>query len=65
VNNSNIIWSVGLKYALLKDASATTNLDFSSGSLQWNVSFTHTAHDWEVDVLASFYTLFYSHRVSR
>jgi hypothetical protein len=23
------------------------------------------AHDWEVDVLASFYTLLYSHRVRR
>jgi hypothetical protein len=52
-------------FARVKDASVTANLDFSSGSLQWNVSFTHTAQNWEVDVLASFYTLLHCHRVSR
>ena len=49
--------------ARLKDASIAINLDFASESLQWNVSFIRTACDWEADVLASIYTLFYSHSV--
>jgi hypothetical protein len=53
------------KIASVKDASMEDNMDFLNGSLQRNVSFFHLAHDWEVDVLASFYTLLYSHRVSR
>jgi hypothetical protein len=40
--------------ASVKDASIATNMDYSSGSLQWNVSFIRFVHDWEVDVLASF-----------
>jgi hypothetical protein len=52
-------------FAHVKDAFVAIYMDFSSGSLQWNVSFTHTAHNWEVDVLASFYTLLYSHSVRR
>jgi hypothetical protein len=43
-----------------KNAFVATHLDFSSGSLQWDVSFIQVAHDWEVDVLASLYTLLYS-----
>jgi hypothetical protein len=30
-------------------------MDFSNGSLQWNVNFIRLVHDWEVNVLASFY----------
>jgi hypothetical protein len=52
-------------FAHVKDAFVAIYMDFSSGSLQWNVRFTHTAHNWEVDVLASFYTLLYSHSVRR
>jgi hypothetical protein len=48
-----------------KNACVAAHLDFSSGSLQWDVSFLRAAHDWEVDVLASFYTLLYSHRERR
>jgi hypothetical protein len=47
----------------VKDASVAGNLDFSSDSFQWNVSFIHTTHDWEVDILVSFCTLLYFHRV--
>lgn len=36
---------------------------FRRGSFQWDVSFIRAAHDWEVDVLASFFTLLYSLRV--
>jgi hypothetical protein len=31
---------------------------------QWDVSFFRAAHDWEVDVLASFFSLLYSTRVN-
>ena len=51
--------------ASVKDTSSATNMDYSSGSLQWNVSFIRLVHDWEVDVLASFYTLLYSHKIRR
>ena len=36
--------------ALVKDVFVVVNLDSSSGSLQWNISFIHVAHDWEVGV---------------
>jgi hypothetical protein len=40
-------------------------MDFDSGSPQWDVSFFRAACDWEVNVLASFFTLLYSIRVRR
>ena len=49
----------------MKDASIVANMDYLSGSLQWNVSFIRLVHDWKVDVLASFFTLLYSHRMRR
>jgi hypothetical protein len=33
--------------------------------VKWNVSFTRTAHDWEVDVFVSFFRVLYLARVSR
>jgi len=51
--------------ACVTDASVAIHLNLSSGSLQWHVSFIRAAHDWEVDVLASFFTLLYSYRVRR
>jgi hypothetical protein len=44
----------------VKDAPVATHMDYTSGSLKWNISFACLAHDWEVDVLASFYFLLYS-----
>jgi hypothetical protein len=38
-----------------KDAFVANNLEFLSGSNQWNMSFAREAHDWEVDVFASFF----------
>jgi hypothetical protein len=35
-------------------------MDFSSGSLQWEISFVRAAHDRELDSVASFFTLLYS-----
>ena len=44
-----------------KDVSIADNRDCLNGSVQWNVTFIRRVHDWEVEVLASFYTLLYSH----
>jgi hypothetical protein len=51
--------------ASVKDASITDNMDRSSGSIQWNVSFISLVHNWEVEVLASFYSLLYSQKLRR
>jgi hypothetical protein len=40
--------------AAAKDASVANKLELLGGSNQWNVSFAREAHDWEVDVFASF-----------
>jgi len=40
-------------------------LEYFGDSLQWNVTFTRAAHDWEVDVFASFFNLLYSVRMRR
>jgi len=42
---------------------SVVHLELSSGSPQWNVSFIGTAHDWEVNVFASFFNLLYSYGV--
>lgn len=34
------------------------------GSIQWNVSFVREAHDWEVDVFASFFQVLGSTKVN-
>jgi hypothetical protein len=46
--------------AAAKDASVANNLELLGGSNQWNVSFTRKAHDWEVDVFASFFQMLQS-----
>jgi hypothetical protein len=68
-----VVWEKALKEVFpdlfsitcVKDASVAVHLELSSGSLQWNVSFIRAAHDWEVDVFASFFNLLYSYRVRR
>jgi hypothetical protein len=47
-----------------KDACVAAHLDFSSGSIQWDVSFSRAAHDWELDIVTSFFSVLYSIRVS-
>jgi len=49
--------------ACAKDASVAAHLELSSGSNKWNVRFVKAAHNWEVDVFASFFNLLYSIRV--
>jgi hypothetical protein len=46
-----------------KEASIADNFDLLSGSRQWNVSFLCPLNDWEVEDLASFYSLFYSYNL--
>jgi hypothetical protein len=40
--------------ACVKDALVEANLEFLGGSKLWNVSFSREAHDYEVEVFASF-----------
>jgi hypothetical protein len=47
------------RIACAKDASVATLLEHSSGSIQWNVSFARTAHDWDVGVFVSFFKVLY------
>jgi hypothetical protein len=48
-----------------KDASVADNMEILGGSIQWDVSFVREAHDWEVDVFASFFQVLHSVTVSR
>jgi hypothetical protein len=41
--------------ARVKDASVADNMEILCGSIHWNMSFVREAHDWEVDILASFF----------
>jgi hypothetical protein len=51
--------------ATMKDASVAVNLEFLGGSNHWNLTFVRAAHDWEVDVFASFFQVLYSIKVNR
>jgi hypothetical protein len=51
--------------ARLKDAVVADNLELLGDSLQWNVSFIREAHDWKVDVFASFFQLLHSVKVNQ
>jgi hypothetical protein len=48
-----------------KDASVADNMEILGGSIQWDVSFVREAHDWEVDVFASFFQVLQLATVSR
>jgi hypothetical protein len=49
--------------ASYKEASIADNMEHSSGSIQWNIQFTRLMHDWEVEVLASFYRCLYDCKI--
>jgi hypothetical protein len=53
------LYSLG-RLASNKEAFLADNFDSVSGSRQWNISFVRSLNDWEVDDLASLYTLLYS-----
>jgi hypothetical protein len=44
-----------------KEATIADNFDVVSGSRQWNISFMRSLNDWEVEDLASLYSLLYSY----
>jgi hypothetical protein len=46
--------------ARFRGATIADNMERSNGSIQWNIVFTRMLHDWEVEVLASFYSRLYS-----
>jgi hypothetical protein len=46
--------------ASLKEASIADNMVHSNRIIQWNIQFTRLIHDWEVEVLASFYRCLYA-----
>jgi hypothetical protein len=46
-----------------KEAFIVDNFDSLTRSHQWNVSFMHSLNDWEVEDLASFYSLLYSYNL--
>jgi hypothetical protein len=66
-------WDIVLKEVFLvlfgiasvKDAPVADNMEILGGSTQWNMSFVRKAHDWEVDVFASFFQALHSAIVSR
>jgi hypothetical protein len=49
--------------ARFKEASIADNVERSNGAVQWNIVFSRLVHDWEVEVLASFYSRLYSHKL--
>jgi hypothetical protein len=49
--------------ARFKEASIADNMELENGTIQWNVVFTRLLHDWEVEVLASFYNCLYSRKL--
>jgi hypothetical protein len=48
--------------ASFRGASIADNVECDNGSIQWNIVFTRLIHDWEVEVLASFYSRLYSYK---
>jgi hypothetical protein len=51
--------------ACVNDAFVTNNIEVLGGSIQWNVSFTREAHDWELDIFTSFLQVLHSVRERR
>jgi hypothetical protein len=46
------------KYAFFAD-----HMEIPCGSIKWNVSFVGAAHDWEVNIFASFFRVLYLGKV--
>jgi len=71
-----MIYGVGIRFSKMlflfflgiawsKDASVAANVELLGSSIQWNVSFTREAHDWEVGVFAYFLQVLHSVTVRR
>jgi hypothetical protein len=48
--------------ASYREASIADNMERSNGMIQWNIVFSRRIHDWEVEILTSFYSRLYSHK---
>jgi hypothetical protein len=48
--------------AKFKEVSIADNVELSNGAAQWNIVFSRLVHDWEVEVLTSFYSWLYSYK---
>jgi hypothetical protein len=42
-----------------KGASIADNMELYRGSIQWNIQFSRSFHDWEVEGVAAFYKCLY------
>jgi hypothetical protein len=51
--------------ACVEDAFVATHVEFFGGASKWNMSFTRTALDWEVEAFASFFRVLYLAREGR
>jgi hypothetical protein len=49
--------------ARFREASIADNVERTNGTIQWNIVFTRLIHDWEVEILASFYNCLYSYKL--
>jgi hypothetical protein len=49
--------------ACAKDVWVAQTMQVHNGSIHWHVLFTQPVHDWEVEVVSSFFELLYSQRV--
>jgi hypothetical protein len=51
------IFSKLFSIARRKEALKSDHVQFSNRNLQWNISFTRSIHDWEVDLVTSFFDI--------
>jgi len=42
-----------------KDSSVADHMQFSNDTLQWNITFIKSLHDWKVELVTSFFNLLY------
>jgi hypothetical protein len=48
-----------------KEAMVAYHVQFSNGNLQWNIYFSKSVHEWEVDLVSLFFDLLYFIRLRR
>jgi hypothetical protein len=51
--------------ACSKEALVAIHMWFSNDTCQWNVTFIKAVHDWEMELVTSFFDLLYSIRLRR
>jgi hypothetical protein len=67
------VWDQSLKIsypdffniARSKNVWVVDHMEFRDGNIQWNIIFTRSIQDWEVDVFFSFFKMLYSLRVKQ